>query len=255
MKPKRALTLLLLMFVIASAVHIHDKYGIKNYLHTAMQQIDYRSAVQGFINRATTTAGSADTKIDRKVLHASMHSIIAKTKFGGGGCSATAIGAHALLTASHCEEPSDKLYMDMNIDKAFGKDAVSNAKIEKVLRDDNEHSIYLVSGVTFKYIANVDESNSMEPGQRVFMYGNPRFIRDQYREGYFTGFEDIESKDGIPCHCLLFDMNTSGGDSGSGMFDMNGNLVAVLSYGNPANLTGTFPLRFTEAQLKEAKNF
>lgn len=56
----------------------------------------------------------------------------------------------------------------------------------------------------------------------------------------------------------VFDMNSYMGDSGSGVFDGDGQVVAVLSAGFYANIGGggiklmaTLPLSFTKAQFTE----
>ena len=70
--------------------------------------------------------------------HKTTHHIEMETILGGGSCSATSIGPHALLTASHCEAPSDVI-------------AVDDVKqiIVRVIRDGRDHSIYLLDGPAF----------------------------------------------------------------------------------------------------------
>lgn len=74
-----------------------------------------------------------------------------------------------------------------------------------------------------------------------------------YRHGYFSG---VQTFDGNPVS--LYDISGYFGDSGSGIFNSRGQLVAVVSvlYQQEdqayMKLMGSFPLAFTEKQWREA---
>src|SRR5713226_3523673 len=74
------------------------------------------------------------------------HHIVQETLANRDSCSATAIGPHALLTATHCELGSDELQIDG-----------LSAHISKKLRDGNDHTIYIFSDTTFPTYLPVSE--------------------------------------------------------------------------------------------------
>ena len=163
-------------------------------------------------------------------------------------CSATAIGPHALLTASHCEAPSDKLYIEGFDDPVH---------IDKIERDGKDHSIYLLNGPAFKDVASVDEYYAPRLGEHVFMIGNPGDWSGIYREGYVAG-----SVDGKGETVTLVVINGWHGDSGAGVFNTNGTLIGVntgrASQGETLDeiVFGYFyPLRFSKEQLSEAMSY
>jgi hypothetical protein len=178
-------------------------------------------------------------------IHKYTHVIGQHTVLQGNKCSATAIGPHALLTASHCELPTRDLGVD-------GR----KATIVSFARDENDHTIYLLSGIEFKDFADVDES-PLTVGEDLFMYGNPGELDDIFRKGYVSKVDD---EDDPPYYYI--DINTFFGDSGSGLFNRDGKLVAVLSTGEIQTihdvnfeLTGAFGLNFSKDVLDTAKKF
>lgn len=90
-------------------------------------------------------------------------------------------------------------------------------------------------------------------GDHVFIFGNALGWHDLYREGYMVG---VYHEAGFIW--TMYDMNTYMGDSGSGIFDVDGRVVAVLSAGFYANIGGggiklmaTLPISFTATQYRE----
>lgn len=77
---------------------------------------------------AACMADSVFVQAHRTTLHLGIYAAEGK-----GSCSATAIGPHAILTASHCLAHAEAV--DVN-----GK----MVRIEKVLQDDRDHSIALM---------------------------------------------------------------------------------------------------------------
>jgi hypothetical protein len=175
----------------------------------------------------------------------STHKIEQETMFGMGTCSATAIGKHALLTATHCELSTDELDVD----------GVS-VKIVQRLRDGNDHTIYLIEGKTFTDIAAFSP-NALQLGDPVFLWGNPRGLVHLYRQGFYAGKQRPPGKPFWP-DVLMFDLNIGPGDSGGALFNSNGEIVAVVSMMfNPGDiyLATCFPLKFSAEQLKIAREF
>lgn len=194
----------------------------------------------------------------------------------GGSCSATAVGPHALLTATHCLTASDTIQVD-------DKEAI----VDSIISDPVDHSIYLLSGIEFKEYADVAEGVQLSQGEHFFMFGNPGDLTDIYREGYVAGFNDKDGDDDsafpdifrfLPNifsfnrnkandkphrnkpHIILFDFAGFFGDSGSALFDDDGRIVAITSFvhqqasmGYHNQFMGGYELRLTHAQLEEAR--
>ena len=177
-----------------------------------------------------------------------MESVVA----GQAGCSATSIGPHVLLTASHCEQPTGTLTID-------GK---SGVKILKVYRDENDHSILFLDGVKFDQVSKVTP-RKLRDREFVFIWGNPgdtgvQFVKDLRTGKYLT--QNIFKGRLVD----VYDLESHHGDSGSGIFDVNGNVVDVLSiggnlkvphYGDLDTATGALELAFEQAKYEEAAKF
>lgn len=132
-------------------------------------------------------------------------------------CSATSVGPHVLLTASHCESPTTFITVD----------GVENIKIKTIGRDGRDHSfLYLTKDVLFPDIADI-YTGKVEQGQAVFMTGNPDGLYMMRRVGYFMGVDNKTPEDPE----MLFDLNVYYGDSGAGIFDKaTGKLIGVMSF-------------------------
>lgn len=182
------------------------------------------------------------------------HRIEHETLVGGKGhCSATAIGPHALLTASHCEAPTDILMVDGD----------TQMRIVAIYRDDYDHSVFLLDGPAFKTYADV-APNAYETGDNVEVYGNPGNLSNVYRRGYVAGRKDIETGPfGLTGFTvILLDLNGFFGDSGAGVFNSDGQLVGVVSQVTVQNqevYTAKFmamlEMKFTSEQYAKARTF
>lgn len=176
------------------------------------------------------------------------HRIVFRTVIDGHACSATAIGPHTLLTATHCELGTDSVVIDG-----------TPADILAINRDLNEHSILFVN-YTFKSWAAFAKTPATI-GDRVFIIGNPGELSSVYREGYVsstphpTGFFDLG-----PAR-ILYDLNGYHGDSGAALFNEAGEIVCVVSatdfQSNPDDPTSIklmvgFIINFTEKEETEA---
>lgn len=172
-----------------------------------------------------------------EIQHAATHRIAVYDFIEGevGHCSATAIGPHALLTAQHCFKDSNVVRLD--------NEKVTTT-IYAALLDGNDHVIYLVDR-TFTDWAGVNE-RSLIAGEPVHMWGNPGRNSDMYRDGYFDKIEKIKHD---PLSWLKFMLPIYPGDSGSGIFDANGSVVAVISMCNTSAENYDQPLAFTQRQL------
>lgn len=173
------------------------------------------------------------------------------------GCSATAIGPHALLTASHCELPTDMLYLSTQ---------EKPATIVRRIRDSRDHTIYLLKDAAFKTYAQVRVSGLDEVGADVFMIGNPKHWTSIFRKGYIAGeVSDDPPKElgGGPVRHILYSFPIDHGDSGAGVFDTKGRVVGVISTlqfdDDPSqahvSMGSGVPLAFSKAALTTASEF
>jgi len=176
--------------------------------------------------------------------HAYAHQTVQRPKVDGGAeCSATAIGPHALLTASHCERATSHIAIDG-----------IQADVATVLRDEEDHSIYLLTGISFNtwYAGNIPVDLPLSVGDDVVIFGNPGAFHDMLRRAYVSG------SDGPGPSILFLDGNINEGDSGAGVFNATGTLLGVISVkamGDGIKFSGMYPMKFTEAQVKQAREF
>lgn len=174
------------------------------------------------------------------------------TVLNKAGCSATAIAPHALITATHCELPTDVLTIlgDDNPVHILGR-----------IRDGNDHTIYLVDK-TFSEYAEVDLSNELTQGQEIYAFGNPGLWHDILSVGYFAGFAPGPHDSVV----ALMDMGGYHGDSGEALFNKDGKIVAILtghmaqvahdnSDADSIKLMFAWAIQFTPEQIKQAKEF
>lgn len=177
-----------------------------------------------------------------KQAHAASHVVIIED----AKCSSTAIGPHALLTATHCEDGKRPSFV-----LADGK----REYVEDAIRDKNDHTIFLLDGPMFTTVAGF-EKTELETSDDFFIFGNPGPEFDVYRRGYVCGkrVDDV----------ILLDLNGWHGDSGAAMFNMLGKIAGVISYGYTnmeadgewsQTLMGARPLKFTSDELFRAVGY
>lgn len=128
-------------------------------------------------------------------------------------CSGTAIAPDVILTAEHCLDGTLK--------------TVNGEKVRVVgLGKDKPADIATIriAGRRFKRWARF--GYPARQGDRVRWHGNPLGWSNMYREGYVSRV----GKDG-----LIIDATICHGDSGAGLFDLQGRLVGVVSAMNDRN--------------------
>lgn len=156
----------------------------------------------------------------------------------GGICSGTAVTDRVLLSADHCWNDHARLM------KINGQPA--NAL--KIERDGQDH---VLVRVTTKFTRWARMGPEPEVGDRVRWIGNPAGQEKVYREGYVVRVAGD----------TWLDANAYHGDSGSGLFDKHGRIIAVLSGGKrwQARSGLTFmvtvarPLEFTKEQWRSIR--
>lgn len=156
--------------------------------------------------------------------------------FERGVCSGTAVGPNVLLTATHCFEGGGRLL------------AINGAEhyALKIVKDGKDHSLVRVTASFDKWATIGLYPNA---GDRVRFLGNAAGEADMYREGYVVRARSDE---------LLIDSRGFGGDSGAGIWNHKGQLIAVLyggkfwvgGQGTRLDLILAWPLAFTADDWK-----
>jgi hypothetical protein len=139
--------------------------------------------------------------------HDSTRHIAQRTNIDRDLCSATVVGPYALLTASHCELP-----MTPSQSKKVPSSLTSWAASATA---PTTRSILWPTSST--RAAEINEHDALSQGEDVFVFGNPGDWHDIYRRGYVAGLLDDE---------VLFDLPVFHGDSGMGIFNAQGQLLA-----------------------------
>jgi V8-like Glu-specific endopeptidase len=171
-----------------------------------------------------------------------VHSTAVRLVMDDGSCSGTIIGPHAILSATHCFTATRSLAVDDRPVTVTG-----------VVSDGRDHTIVYVTQLFRDFAVVAGEPQQTE---EVFVFGNPGGLQDMYRVGYVAGTIDSDS-----IKVTLYDLNGYFGDSGSGVFDSSGHLVAVISQiiyesqgGASQKYMASFPLHFTATQLEQAQS-
>ena len=157
-------------------------------------------------------------------------------------CSATAVGPHALLTAQHCFADMNTLFLDNDRNQAV--------VISAALIDGHDHVIYIVQA-TFESYASIEERD-LVTGEPVHQWGAPEDLSDVYRGGYFRDLRNPK-QDNLS-FLISFDqvqrfvLPDYPGDSGAGIFDASGHIVAVVTGGHGATEYSPL-LSFTPEQI------
>lgn len=167
-----------------------------------------------------------------------------------GVCTGTAIGPHAILTASHCNE----------------RDKVKNIKIDlspethTVLAsagDGRDHEILLIDGSPFKNIEVVHQATpNLNEVATLYGVGGTEYPPNA-KHGHVTGCDDpsdVDADAGITCYSI----HVIPGDSGSTIYNDYGEIIGITTYRDdatyPSSMVG-FTLNFTQKILDDAAHF
>lgn len=170
----------------------------------------------------------------------------------GGICTGTAIGVHALLTATHCNDSGegDGVRLDQSL-RIY--------HIQKVLTDDRDHDIYLIDGPE---LVNTIEYKVRQTviGEHVYLWGNGggEYPARKLEGKSFPSKDpsDVDEQQGQ----AYFTMPVIGGDSGSVVFADDDFIVAVTTYSyidrkKKEHYTIDFTPNFTPEQIEQAKSY
>lgn len=166
-----------------------------------------------------------------------------------GYCTGTAVGPHALLTASHC---TDEGYTTISLDLSVKKYHIIG-KVE----DGSDHTIVHLDGPAFTDIVTIKERQA-RIGEVVTSYGDGGrdFPQHTYfghviKQGNGGDTSELDARDGM----ATFDIPVIPGDSGSAVYGTDGDIVALVTYSdtdeeeNIHQAVG-FALSFTPEQLR-----
>ncbi len=180
----------------------------------------------------------------------------------GGQCTATAIGPHAILTASHCNESDEPLSI-LTLDYSTRRYNIVASK-----EDSHDHTIYLIDGPPLRNYLPQSALLNTKPtrvGETVCVYGDgegtfpPRRLCGGLAVlQQIEDFSDVDQDQGIQYYTL----GILHGDSGSAIFGEDGRVVGLVTYGfgldkrgEPAESAAGFPLTFSEQDLQVAATF
>jgi Trypsin len=164
------------------------------------------------------------------------------------GCTGTAVGPHALLTAVHCDEGTyDSIRLDLSQHVYHIIGAVA---------DGRDAIIYHLDGPEFKNYVTIKEREA-KLGEEVISYGDGH--RD-YPQHTYVGHvvadvnggdvSELDIADGTHC----FDIPVIPGDSGSAIYAKDGSIVAIVTFGDVERGAAIgFALAFTPEQLEQIK--
>jgi len=204
------------------------------------------SAVLFLYGNATLAGNTAESGVNVNVemQHAATHRLTLYDMLSGnvrkpvGYCSGTVVGPHAILTAQHCFKNSNLVGLD---------DDKTLLHISEALLDGNDHVIYIVDRA-FMTWTGINERQPISK-ELVHFWGNPGDSIDVYRDGYYKSMCTVPYYDNGQTSLQCFVLSTYKGDSGSGVFDAAGSVIAVISMGDISARMQAFPLAFTQEQL------
>lgn len=156
-------------------------------------------------------------------------------------CGGTAIGRRTVLTASHCLLP------EVGLKSMDGKPVV----ITVVHEDGKDHALVYVD----RDLPNVAKrGRPLAIGDDVYVWGRPHGLALLFRKGYYAG--DVIHPNTLVKY-YSYDIEGIFGDSGSGIFNSQGQLVGmvsqILSIDPRFRMVANAEFEFTPEQWKDVK--
>jgi hypothetical protein len=170
-------------------------------------------------------------------------------------CSATAIGPHALLTATHCNEgESGEEYTTVNLDLS-----PTYYHLLAEVQDSHDHVIYILDGPVFKHFLPVDSllfTIPPSPGEHVYMFGDgesnfpPRRLDGVEDAALQAADSDVDADMGMHWYTLPI----THGDSGAAIFGEDNRVLGCNTWADGDNSI-SMSLNFTKEQIQFSHDF
>lgn len=187
-------------------------------LLVACTTVNVPAATQTIVYQSTTEGAS----VSNAEYNAKRHSVM----MGNNSCTATKVGPHTLLTATHCIDDDDTVRIEEP--KSLMIDG-NRTSVKRYVHDGYDHTLIEVND-TYNDYAHVARRPAV--GANVFVWGNSEFD-EILRRGYIVGYQASPSRDAgerWPGEWMLIDLLIAGGDSGSAVFNQQGEVVGVISF-------------------------
>lgn len=168
-------------------------------------------------------------------------------------CTATAIGPHALLTASHCNDGiRRKASTEIKLDYS-----AHHYTIFAIASDDRDHDIYLIDGPPLLAYISL-KVGVAKYGESIRFYGFGEGVYPSTeRDGWVRADDDPSDVDhGV--QFSLFEIASYHGDSGSAVYNEQGQVVGIVSYGivwYGSEKMGSYALAFSDEKIQIAQHF
>lgn len=232
-----------------------NKMQVKKYLRTALLLLAAGLLIAGTVrHKAAYQPQQATITPERRATHMITYyeDSASGNSVRSGLCTGTAVGPHALLTALHCDEgQSDTVSLDL---------AVRKYKIIGHIYDGQDHIIYHLDGPAFTQFVTIKEREAVL-GEAVTSYGDGE---GEYPQHSYYGKVVVDENGGdtseidIAAGAHVFTLPAVPGDSGSAVYGKDGDIVALVTYGDKNEQTDKsqavgFALAFTPQELEEIK--
>lgn len=160
-----------------------------------------------------------------------------------GSCTGTKKSLHIIITDEHCLEHVPAKNGRMKVDGVWGH-------VMKVWLDGHDHALVAMD-LNLKGPYVMLATGPVTQGDTVYWFGNPDWLVDMLRRGYVAGF--LHDDD----NTIVLDANGFNGDSGSGVFNDRGEMIATINqiHSYEFHLMYAFPLQFTPQQYAEAESW
>ncbi len=167
-------------------------------------------------------------------------------------CTGVKVGRHAVMTAKHCLSDNPTGY-------EYKIERINGIQCDKdfVFADDGTDNVLIWTCQEFEEWADISKV-APKIADRVYQWGHVLGRPLMYREGYLSQITQmgIDSEFYPGSTVYVWDIQDAGGDSGSAVFNSEGEVVCITSHGvrDPWTwphfaMMACFPPKFTAKQL------
>lgn len=181
---------------------------------------------------------------------ASHYLLVRESRRNVGVCTGTAIGPHAIMTATHCTESGDITHVAIDY-------TVEDHQVVRVVNDGRDHAILFISGSPLRNTVTVSEvAPVLDEVVTIYGVGGGAYppVPKYGRTVSCEDPSDVDADAGVQC----FSLPSIPGDSGSAIYNAKGEIVSIVTFGDrrvkPDGAIG-FTLNFTADQLADAASY